>query len=61
MMIDHELVIKKVSYIREQAASIEKLFESKSKQDILYDLWIIRGLKYALQTMIEDIEAAAFF
>ncbi|NSW81658.1 MAG: DUF86 domain-containing protein [Syntrophothermus sp.] len=39
----------------EQVASIRELLKRKSKEEILADLWLIRGLKYSLQTSVEAI------
>jgi len=51
--IDHERVMTKITYIKEQLTDIQQLLHNKSKEQILKDPWIVKGLKYSLQTAIE--------
>lgn len=53
MVLDQERVVKKVAYIREQVAAIEDLVENNSRQRIISDPWLQKGIKYSLQTAIE--------
>ncbi|MFZ5592469.1 MAG: type VII toxin-antitoxin system HepT family RNase toxin [Bacillota bacterium] len=59
-MMDRERVLKKISYIREQVASIRELLLSREKDDILNNPWLVRGIKYALQTAIEAVIDIAY-
>jgi uncharacterized protein YutE (UPF0331/DUF86 family) len=45
----------KISFIQEQVSSIQELLDKKSKEEILTDSWLVKGLKYSLQTAIEAI------
>ncbi|WP_034629410.1 type VII toxin-antitoxin system HepT family RNase toxin [Desulfotruncus alcoholivorax] len=60
MGIDRERVLIKVGYIREQVTSIKQLLAKKSKQEIINDAWVLRGLKYAIQTTIEALIDIAY-
>jgi len=53
MTIDTERVMTKITYIKAQLTDIQQLLHSKSKEQILKDPWIVKGLKYSLQTAIE--------
>lgn len=53
MTIDTERVMTKITYIKQQLTDIQQLLHNKSKEQILKDPWIIKGLKYSLQTAIE--------
>jgi uncharacterized protein YutE (UPF0331/DUF86 family) len=53
MIIDTERVMTKITYIKQQLTDIQQLLHNKSKEQILKDPWIIKGLKYSLQTAIE--------
>lgn len=55
MGLDVERVRQKSGYILEQVASIRELLKRKSKEEILADPWLTRGLKYSLQTSVEAI------
>ncbi|AYO32297.1 DUF86 domain-containing protein [Biomaibacter acetigenes] len=43
----------KISYIKEQISSIRELLKEKNKDEILADTWLLKGLKYSLQTAVE--------
>lgn len=60
MGIDSERVLIKVGYIRDQVTSIKQLLAQKSKQEIINDPWVLRGLKYAIQTTIEALIDIAY-
>lgn len=58
--IDRERVLAKTAYIREQAASIREMLAVRSKEEILSDPWLIKGLKYSLQTAVEAMIDLAY-
>jgi len=60
MGMDCERILVKIGYIREQVVGIRKLLADKSKEEILSDPWIVRGLKYALQTSVEAMVDIAY-
>ncbi len=60
MGLDRERMMAKISYIREQTTSIKELLERKKKEEILLDPWLIKGLKYSLQTAIEAMIDLAY-
>ncbi|WP_207712664.1 MULTISPECIES: type VII toxin-antitoxin system HepT family RNase toxin [Desulfofundulus] len=60
MGLDRERIMAKISYIREQVASINELLNSKKKEDILMDPWLVKGLKYSLQTAVEAMIDLAY-
>jgi uncharacterized protein YutE (UPF0331/DUF86 family) len=49
----NEIIERKIAFIREQINDIKLLLSNKSKEEILKDQWLIKGLKYSLQTAIE--------
>ena len=57
---DRERVMAKIGYIREQVASIRELLNSKTKEQVLGDPWLVKGLKYALQTAVEAMIDLAY-
>jgi len=58
--LDRERMMAKISYIREQTISIKGLLDSEKKEEVLEDPWLIKGLKYSLQTAIEAIIDLAY-
>lgn len=60
MGLDRERIMAKISYIREQVASINELLNSKKKEDVLIDSWLIKGLKYSIQTAVEAMIDLAY-
>jgi len=60
MAIDHVRVANKITFIREQVSSIKSLLTEKSKEEILSDPWLVRGIKYALQTAVEAMIDIAY-
>lgn len=60
MGLDRERIISKISYIREQVASINELLDKKTKEEILADPWMVKGLKYSLQTAVEAMIDLAY-
>lgn len=55
MQVDRERLQSKIAYIREQETAIQSLLSARSKEEILGDPWLVRGLKYAMQTAIEAL------
>lgn len=53
--IDRDRILFKMAYIRQQVSSIKDLLALKSKEDILSDPWLVKGLKYSLQTSVEAL------
>ncbi|MGE5557828.1 MAG: type VII toxin-antitoxin system HepT family RNase toxin [Bacillota bacterium] len=53
MTIDHERVLHKTAFIKEQTASLRKLLAEKTREEIINDPWILKGIKYTLQTAVE--------
>ncbi len=53
MGLDRDRVLTKIAFIKEQLQAIQNLAEKKDKEAIIYDQWLLKGLKYALQTAIE--------
>ncbi|KYO66116.1 type VII toxin-antitoxin system HepT family RNase toxin [Thermovenabulum gondwanense] len=51
--LDKNKVTKKILFIKEQKEDIKKLLYEKKKEEILSDPWLIKGLKYSLQTAVE--------
>jgi len=60
MGVDRERIYNKVAYIREQNIAIKKLLNEKNKEEIITDPWIIKGIKYALQTSVEAVIDIAY-
>lgn len=60
MGLDRERMLAKISYIKEQVAGIDSLLKSKKKEDILSDPWLVKGLKYSLQTAVEAMIDLAY-
>jgi len=58
--LDRERMMAKISHIREQTTSIKGLLDSEKKEEILEDPWLIKGLKYSLQTAIEAMIDLAY-
>ncbi|OPX83558.1 MAG: hypothetical protein A4E53_04575 [Pelotomaculum sp. PtaB.Bin104] len=60
MAIDRLRISSKIAFIREQTTSITALIAKNSKESILSDPWLIKGIKYALQTSIEAMIDIAY-
>ncbi|ADL08875.1 type VII toxin-antitoxin system HepT family RNase toxin [Thermosediminibacter oceani] len=52
-MSQNEIISRKIAFIKEQISEIDSLIKNKSREEILKDSWLIKGLKYSLQTAIE--------
>lgn len=55
MGLNSDRVLNKISFIREQLNNINNLLRKKTKEEILADPWIIKGLKYSLQVSVEAV------
>lgn len=60
MKVDRERVDDKAAYIREQVGAVRQLIASRQKAALLADPWLVKGLKYALQTAIEAVIDLAY-
>ena len=60
MSVSRKRVMKKISYIKEQTDGIKQLLREKDDREILADPWLIKGLKYALQTSVEAVIDIAY-
>lgn len=60
MAVDQLRISNKIAFIREQITSIAGLLTENSKEAILSDPWLIKGIKYALQTAIEAMIDIAY-
>lgn len=60
MGVNRERVISKISYIKEQVNGINQLLAEKDDQDILNNPWLVKGLKYTLQTSVEAVIDIAY-
>jgi len=60
MVYDKERVYEKIAFIREQKADIHSLIGEKPYEEIINDQWIIKGLKYSLQTSVEALIDIAY-
>lgn len=60
MSIEPERLLSKISFIHEQVASINDLLAEKSKEEILSDQWLVKGIKYSLQTSVEAMIDIAY-
>ena len=60
MGLDRERMLAKMGHIKEQAVSIKELLEAKKKEEILTDPWLVKGIKYSLQTAIEAMIDLAY-
>jgi uncharacterized protein YutE (UPF0331/DUF86 family) len=60
MDVDRERIMAKVSFIREQVQAIQELTSTRMKEEIINDQWVLKGLKYSLQTAIEAMIDIAY-
>jgi len=60
MAIDRDRILSKIAFIREQLTSIKTLLAEKSKEEILSNPWLVKGLKYSLQTAVEAMVDMAY-
>lgn len=60
MVIDAQRIRTRLAYIQEQITAIQSLTSTKAREEILADPWVVRGIKYALQTAIEAMIDIAY-
>ncbi len=60
MALDEERILEKIAYIQGQALAIRSLLNENSKEEIIANQWLIKGLKYSLQTSIESMIDIAY-
>ncbi len=60
MVVDKERVNKKNAFIRKQISDIRSLIDEKPYEEIINEQWIIKGLKYSLQTSVEALIDIAY-
>lgn len=60
MAIDRDRIEERAAYIREQVADLTRLLKSHSREEILQDSWLLRGMRYALQTSIDAMIDIAY-
>jgi len=60
VVFDKERVYEKIAFIREQVADIRSLIGEKPYEEIISDQWVIKGLKYSLQTSVEALIDIAY-
>lgn len=60
MTLDEERIFEKIAYIQGQVSAIQSLLKENSKEEIIANQWLIRGLKYSLQTSIEAMLDIAY-
>ncbi|MBS4025221.1 MAG: DUF86 domain-containing protein [Clostridia bacterium] len=58
--INREIILAKIAFIQEQVQAVQELTRTREKEKIIYDLWILNGLKYSLQTAIEAMIDIAY-
>lgn len=60
MAVDRDRVEERATYIRSQVADVTCLLQSRRPEEILRDPWLLRGIRYALQTSIDAMIDIAF-
>lgn len=60
MAIDCNRISSKIAFIREQVTAIKTLLAEKSREEILSEPWLVKGLKYSLQTAVEAMIDIAY-
>jgi uncharacterized protein YutE (UPF0331/DUF86 family) len=60
MTLDEERVYEKTAYIQGQISSIQGLLQENSREEIISNQWLIKGLKYSLQTSVEAMVDIAY-
>ncbi|KKM09539.1 toxin-antitoxin system antitoxin subunit [Clostridiales bacterium PH28_bin88] len=53
MELDRERMLAKAAYILEQVEAIRHLTNTRNMEAITGDAWMLKGLKYSLQTAVE--------
>ncbi len=60
MTFDEERILEKIAYIQEQVLAIRNLLNENSKEEVTTNQWLIKGLKYSLQTSVEAMIDIAY-
>lgn len=60
MAVDRDRIEERAGYIRAQLNDLARLLSSRRREDILRDPWMLRGIRYALQTSIDAIFDIAY-
>jgi uncharacterized protein YutE (UPF0331/DUF86 family) len=60
MTIDRERILERIAYIRRQMLEIRTLVQDKTRSEVIEDDWLIKGLKYSLQTSVEALIDIAY-
>lgn len=60
MQVDPDRVRSKTAYIHEQVEALRSLTKMKGMEEILADPWLMKGIKYSLQTAIEAMIDLAY-
>jgi len=60
MILDSERMFQKIAFIREQLKDIQTLTSRKTRSEILQDTFLVKGLKYSLQTAVEAMIDIAY-
>lgn len=60
MTIDRERILERIAYIRRQMLEIRTLVQDKTRSEVVEDRWLIKGLKYSLQTSVEALIDIAY-
>ncbi len=60
MAFDEERILEKIAYIQEQVLAIRNLLNENSKEEVTANQWLIKGLKYSLQTSVEAMIDIAY-
>ena len=60
MTFDEERILEKIAYIQGQVLAIRNLLNENNKEEVIANQWLIKGLKYSLQTSIEAMIDIAY-
>jgi uncharacterized protein YutE (UPF0331/DUF86 family) len=60
MVFDEERILEKIAYIQGQVLAIRNLLSENSKEEVIANQWLIKGLKYSLQTSVESMIDIAY-
>jgi uncharacterized protein YutE (UPF0331/DUF86 family) len=60
MTFDEERILEKIAYIQGQVLAIRNLLNENNKEEVIANQWLIKGLKYSLQTSVEAMIDIAY-
>ncbi len=60
MRVDKQRVFEKLGFIQKEITSIRELLTNYEKGEILENSWIVKGIKYSIQTSIECMVDIAY-